>query len=292
MAHYHHHSVKNIKVAFFINLAFTFIEVIGGLYTNSLAILSDALHDLGDSLSLGLAWYFENLGQKGRDDTHTYGYKRFTVLGAVINAAVLVAGSVFIVVEAIPRLYQPEPVEVTGMLALAVGGIIFNGFAAYKLHGSNTLNSKMVRLHLLEDVLGWAAVLVGAVVMYFTNAPIIDPILSLLVSAFILFNVVKNVRSAFNVFMQIVPQSINLEEMKRLLQTVAGVNAVHDLHVWSIDGEFHVMSLHIVVSKDQSSDQIVCIKNDVRKILKREKVNHLTIEIEFEGEDCFNEIDL
>ena len=184
--HHHQHDTKNISTAFFLNLAFTIIEIIGGLMTNSVAIMSDALHDLGDSLSLGLAWYFQKVAKKGRDKTFSYGYKRFSVLGAMINAIVLVVGSVFILQETIPRLWQPETPNVQGMFWLAILGIVVNGAAVLKLQKGTSLNEKVISLHLLEDVLGWAAVLVGSVLMYFFDLPIIDPLLSIGIAIFIL----------------------------------------------------------------------------------------------------------
>ena len=187
--HHHHHDTENISTAFFLNLAFTIIEIIGGLMTNSVSIMSDALHDLGDSLSLGLAWYFQKVAKKGRDKTFSYGYKRFSVLGAMINAIVLVIGSVFILQESIPRLWQPETPNAQGMFWLAILGILVNGAAVLKLKKGTSLNEKVISLHLLEDVLGWAAVLIGSVLMYFFDLPIIDPLLSIGIAFFILTNV-------------------------------------------------------------------------------------------------------
>jgi len=192
--HHRHHpagDTGNLKTAFFLNFAFTIIEIIGGILTNSVAILSDAIHDFGDSLSLGLAWYLQKLSKKGRNSTFTYGYKRFSLLGAIITSLVLVIGSVIILYEAIPRLFQPEPAHVPGMIGMAILGVIVNGAAVWRTRSGQSMNEQVVSWHLLEDVLGWMAVLLGAVLMYFFDAPIIDPLLSIGITLFILYNVAR-----------------------------------------------------------------------------------------------------
>lgn len=190
--HHHHHSTGNIKVAFFLNLGFAIIEIIGGLFTNSLAILSDALHDLGDSLSLGLAWYFQKYSEKERDQKYTYGYQRFSLLGAYINTIILIIGSIFIIQKSVTRILHPEEVEALGMILLAILGILVNAAAVLKLQKGTSLNEKVVTLHLMEDILGWVVVLLGSILMYFIYLPIIDPILSLGISIYILYNAFKN----------------------------------------------------------------------------------------------------
>ena len=161
--HDHHGDVKNIKVAFFLNFGFAIIEIIGGFLTNSVAILSDAVHDLGDSLSLGLAWYFQKYSRKKSDSTYTYGYRRFSLVGALANSLVLIVGSILILTEAIPRIFNPQQAHPQGMMMLAVLGIAVNGVAMLRLRRGKSLNEKVVSLHLMEDVLGWIAVLVGAI---------------------------------------------------------------------------------------------------------------------------------
>jgi len=207
---HHNHDVKNIKTAFLLNLGFTIFELIGGLFVNSVAILSDAIHDLGDSLSLGLSWYFQNLSHKGRTKTFSYGYKRFSVLSAIINSIVLLVGSIFILYETIPRLITPVQPNATGMLALSIIGIIVNGAAVLKTCKGKTANERAVSLHMMEDVLGWIAVFIGSVIMYFVHLPILDPILSILITGFILFNAFKNLGFSLKIILQIFVYIINL----------------------------------------------------------------------------------
>ncbi len=182
---------KNFTLAFWLNTGFAILEIAGGLYTNSVAILSDALHDFGDSLSLGLAFYFQRKSLKKRDDYFSYGYKRFSLLGAFINSLILIIGSIFILQEAIHRLARPEQANAKGMLALAFIGIVVNAIAMFRLRSGGSINERVVALHFLEDVLGWVAVLIGSVVMLFADVPILDPILSMLIAGFILFNVTR-----------------------------------------------------------------------------------------------------
>ena len=210
--HNHDHGTENIVTAFFLNLGFTVIELIGGLLTNSMAILSDAVHDLGDSVALGLAWYFQKFSHKKRDNTYTYGYKRFSLVGALINSVILITGSVLILTETFPRLIHPQQSDPKGMFILAVIGVAVNGAAMLRLRKGSSLNEKVVSLHMLEDVLGWLAILVGSVVMYFVNVPVLDPIMSLLISLYVLFNVFRNLRSIARIILQGTPDAADPDD--------------------------------------------------------------------------------
>lgn len=289
MAHthdHHHHAVSNIKVAFFLNLSFTIIEIIGGIYTNSLAILSDAVHDLGDSLSLGLSWYFEKLSKKGRSKTFSYGYKRFSLLGAIINSIVLTVGSIFILSMAIPQLINPEDTDAHGMLLLAILGILVNGAAVFKMRKGDSLNEKVVSLHLLEDVLGWVAVLIGSIVMMYTDAPIIDPLLSVLISLYVLYNVYKNLRKSLLVVLQGIPDEVSIDAIREKLKEIKAITSIHDCHVWSMDGKYNILTIHFVLDRDCKLSEQAELKGQIRKILKSESINHITIEFENQEENC------
>lgn len=293
MAHNHshshthtHQSSSNIKVAFFLNLGFTILELIGGVWINSVAILSDALHDLGDSLSLGLAWYFEKVAKRKRDVKFTFGYKRFSLLGAVINSVVLLVGSFIILSEAIPRIWNPEPVNATGMIGFAILGIVVNGAAVLRLKGGESINEKVVRLHLLEDVLGWVAVLIGGIILYFYDWPVIDPILSIAITLFVLYNVVRNLRQSIKIMLQATPANINLAKVKGKIEELPEILSVHDLHIWSMDGTYNVMSLHAVVPQNATTEQNEVTKRKIRKSMADMDINHITIELEVPGENC------
>ena len=211
---HHHHAEKNIAVAFFLNFSFTIIELIGGLLTNSVAIMSDALHDFGDSISLGMAWYFEKLSKRSPNAKYSYGYKRFALLGALLNCIILLLGSTFVIYECVKRLFNPQEVVVEGMFFLAIAGVIINGFAVLRTRKGKGVNERVVSLHLLEDVLGWIAVLIVSIVMFFVDLPILDPILSIGIAIFILYNVVRNLKTTLNVLLQGVPKEMNITHIK------------------------------------------------------------------------------
>lgn len=285
--HHHHGDLKNIGVAFLLNFSFTIIEIIGGILTNSVAILSDALHDLGDSLSLGLAWYFQKISDKGRDETYSYGYKRFSVLGALITSTILMLGSVVIIYSAIMRLQAPEETHALGMIGFALLGILVNGAAVLRLKNSGSLNARVVMLHLMEDVLGWVAVLIGSLGIYFFEWYILDPILSLAIAAYILFNVYKSLKQSLNILLQAIPPQIDLVKVQKSLEEHEVVVDVHDTHIWSLDGEYTILSTHVVLKNESIClKDIYPIKKELEEKLLEFKIEHSTIAFETIDEDC------
>jgi cobalt-zinc-cadmium efflux system protein len=278
--------VGNIRLAFLLNLGFALLEIAGGLWTNSLAILSDAVHDLGDSLSLGLAWFLERYAGRAGDWRYSYGYRRFSLLGALINAMILIGGSLLVIVRAIPRLVHPEPTSATGMLFFAVMGVLVNGFAALRLRQDKSLNARVVAWHLLEDVLGWLAVLVVSVILHFTDLYVLDPLLSLLISLYVLYNAIKNLWETLTLFLQAAPRGLALDEIEAQLSGVDGVCSTHHTHLWSLDGEHHVLSTHLVVDENVTKTDLQRIKSDARQALRPFQLSHITIEIENGEEDC------
>ncbi len=284
--HHHNHESGNLKVAFFLNLGFTIIEIIGGLLTNSLAILSDALHDLGDSLSLGLSWYFQELSNKGSTKKFSYGFARFSILGAIINSIVLVVGSIFILIRAIPEVMSPEPVNAKGMLLISILGILVNGAAVLRLEKGHSMNEKVVSLHLIEDVLGWAAVLIGSVIMIFLDVPWVDPLLSILISIYILYNVYRNLKESLVIILQGAPQNISIETIHQRLEDISEVCGVHDCHVWSMDGEYNVLTIHLQLTEDFRISELRDLKKRIQDKLKHESIDHITVEFENDGEGC------
>lgn len=288
---HNHNSVKNIKLAFFLNLLFTIIEFIGWFFTNSVAIMSDALHDLWDSFSLGLAWFLEKYSHKKRNNTFSYGFKRFSLLWALINALILWVGSLFILSEAIPRIINPEPSNAYGMVLLSIFWIWVNWFAVYKTSSGKSMNEKVISLHLLEDVLGWVAVFIVSIIMIFTDLIILDPILSILITLYILWWVVKNLKKTILLFLQASPEEISVSKIDATLRTQDKIKGVHDTHVWSLDWESNIMTTHLVIDENSSTREIKQIKWEVRKILKEMWITHSTIEIDFTDEKCNNSCD-
>src|SRR5690606_3960449 len=206
-------TVRSMRMAFLLNLVFACIEVIGGVLTNSVTILSDAVHDLGDSVAIGLSMMLEKKSRKGATERFHYGQRRFSILAAFITALVLILGALFIIKEAVSRFWNLEAVHSEGVIWLAVLGVVFNGLAVFKMKGGskNSLNQKAMMLHLLEDVFGWVAVLVGAVIMYYTSWFWIDPLLSVMIAVMILVNGGKTLYSTCKIFLQAAPEHFNRE---------------------------------------------------------------------------------
>lgn len=285
--HHHHHHDGNLKTAFFLNLFFTIIELIGGFFTNSVAILSDAIHDLGDTIAIGSSLVLEKYSYKGRDSKYSYGYRRFSPLAGLINTVILISGSIIMISESFPRLLNPEEVKSNEMIIFAILGVVFNGLAVLKLKGEkNKANQRVILLHLMEDVLGWAAVLVGAIIIKFTGILILDPILSLSIALYILYNAFKNMFSISKIFLQATPNDVSIDDMTNRLKKVKNVNSVHDLHLWTLDGEYNIITVHLVIPDETTNEQILEIKENSRNIFKEFNQEHYTIEIEFESEKC------
>lgn len=289
MAHdhtHHHHGSKNLKIVFFLNLAFTLFELTGGFWVNSVAILSDALHDLGDSLALGLAWFLIEKAQQKGSKQFSFGYQRFSLLGALINSVVLIAGSIFIISEAVGRILEPEHSDAAGMALFAIVGVAVNGFAAWKMSSGKSLNERVVSLHLLEDVLGWVAVLVVAIVLLFVDIHYLDPALSLVITLWVLYNAGRRLLETGRLFLQGVPKGIHLDEIKAKLLAVEHVEALHHTHVWSLEGENHVFTTHVELQGIERFSQVMAAKAQIRKILEEYPFSHYTIETELDEEDC------
>ena len=286
--HSHHHhdaGTRNLSTAFWINTLFAVIELVGGFYTNSVAILSDALHDFGDSLSLGLAYVFQRKSLRARDDSYSYGYKRFSLVGAIVNAVILIVGSVFIIQESVARLANPVQPDARGMLAIAVLGLVANGIALLRLRRGKSLSERVVALHFVEDVLGWIAVLIGSVVMLFADVPVLDPILSIGIAVFILYNAYRNLRQSFRIILQGIPENVDVESVRQKILEVPGVTGMHDLHTWSMDGQYNIMTVHVTV-REEDFPRSNTIKKEIRKRLGKMNIQHLTIETELEGDPC------
>lgn len=270
---------KNILFAFMLNLAFSIFEFFGGIFTNSVAILSDAIHDMGDALSIGISFFLEKKSKKKPDNNYTYGYVRYSVLGGLITTVILLVGSILVIYNAIGRIINPVEVNYKGMIIFAIIGVVMNFIAAYLTREGDSINQKSVNLHMLEDVLGWVVVLIGAIIMNFTDIKIIDPIMSMGVALFILINTLKNLKQILDLFLEKTPQNINIEKLKEHLQEIDGVNDIHHIHVWSIDGYNNYATMHIVTK----SNNIKKIKEEIREELAEHGICHAILETEDEA---------
>ncbi len=273
---------KNILIAFILNLSFSIFELIGGYFTNSVAIMSDALHDFGDALSIGLSLILEKISKKKADNKYTFGYKRYSILGAYITTTILFLGSLIVIYNAIKRILNPEPINYDGMIIFAVFGVIVNFLAAYFTRGGDSMNQKAVNLHMLEDVLGWAVVLVGSVLMKFTDISYIDSIMSIGIAIFILINAYKGLKEILDIFLLKMPESLKVHDIEKMVLAVPQVEGVHHVHVWSMDGQRSYGTMHLITSSKDSEG----LKKTVKEKLKDLGLVHTTIEIEGIDENC------
>lgn len=276
-------SDKNILVAFVLNLAFSIFEFIGGALTNSVAIISDSIHDIGDAISIGAAYALERKSKNKPDKNYTYGYLRYSVLGSLITTLILLIGSVFVIYNSILRIINPVEINYDGMILFAVIGAVVNFLAAYFTRDGKSLNQKAVNLHMLEDVLGWIVVLVGAVVMRFTDWAIIDPILSIGVAIYILYHAIGNLKEAVELILEKTPRGIDVDEITALIKQVEGVIGVHHVHIWSMDGYHNYATLHLVTTRNFQE-----VKAAVKKLLAEHNIGHVTIECEMKFELCLD----
>jgi cobalt-zinc-cadmium efflux system protein len=270
---------KRVQIAAFLNISFTILEIVGGFWTNSLAILSDALHDFGDSIALLVSWLFERGARKSPDANRTFGYQRLSLFSALFSAMVLIGGSILIISQAIPRILNPQTVNATGMVGMAIIGVLFNGMGFFLLKRGESLNEKVLSWHLLEDVLGWVVILVGGIIINFWDVYLLDPIMTLGLTVFILYYVSKNLKEAVNILLEGVPAHININEVKRDLLAIDGVIGVHDVHIWSLEGETDILTAHLVTDEAhlEKPDQT---RRAVKEVLKRHHIEHSTVELE------------
>ena len=277
-------SEKNIFIAFILNLAFSVFEFIGGIFTGSVAIVSDAIHDFGDAAGIGISYFLEKKSKKQPDEKHTYGYARYSVIGSLITTFILLFGSVTVIYNAINRLINPSEINYNGMIIFAVVGVCVNFCAAYFTRDGDSLNQKAVNLHMLEDVLGWTVVLIGAIIMRFTDWSFIDPVMSVGVSLFIFINAVRNLKEAIDLFLEKTPHGIDIKEIAEHISEIDGVIGVHHIHIWSMDGQSNYATMHVVTNSDSHK-----IKETIREELLEHGINHATLELETEDERCHEE---
>ncbi len=275
---------KNILVAFILNLSFSIFEIIGGFFTGSVAIISDAVHDIGDAASIGVSYFLERKSKNQPDEEYTFGYARYSAIGGFITALILLLGSVFVVVKSVNKIINPTEINYKGMIIFAVIGAIVNLCAAYLTRDGDSINQKAVNLHMLEDVLGWIVVLIGAIVMHFTDFPLIDPLMSIGVAIFIFINAAKNLKEVFDLFLEKTPHGISVAQIKEHVCEIDGVLDAHHIHIWSMDGQNGYATMHIVTESDGHE-----IKETVRKELKEHGIVHATLELESPQEHCHEE---
>lgn len=274
-------SEKNIFIAFILNLLFSAFEYFGAVFTGSVAIMSDAVHDFGDALSIGTSYFLEVISKKRPDEKHTYGYARYSVLGSLITTLVLMAGSAVVIYNAVNKIKHPSEIDYDVMLIFALIGLAVNLLATFATRGGKSINQKAVNLHMLEDVLGWAVVLIGAVLMRFTGFALLDPIMSIGVALFIMYRALINARDTINLFLENTPIGISVTDIKDQILKIDKITDVHHIHIWSLDGQTNYATMHIVTDDDGQK-----LKETIRALLAENNITHVTLELEHADENC------
>lgn len=287
-----------LSLAFWMNVLFSIIEVIGGLLTNSTAIIADAFHDSMDAIAIGIAILLEKFSNKKRTSSFSYGYKRFSMLSALGLSVFLLVGVTGMVISAYKSFLEPKEVNSLGMLGLAILGVVVNGFAFLKIKKSNTTNehshnhnnnrnhnSRSIMLHLLEDVLGWIAVLIGAIIIYFTGWSWIDGVLTIGIAIFIGYNAAKNLFGIAKIMLQSVPENVDMDKLEKELTAFNDILKIHDIHVWSLDGNYNIGTLHAVINKN-SIDSQQMLYHQIVKLMKQHNIHHPTVQMETADNNC------
>ena len=277
--HEHNHKTEeNILIAFILNISFSIFEIIGGKITGSIAIISDAIHDAGDAISIGISYFLERKSNKKSDKNYTFGYRRYSIIGALISTSILLIGTFIVIYNAIGRLFNPVDINYNGMIIIAIVGVIINFLAAYCTREGDSLNQHAVNLHMLEDVLGWVVVLIGSIVIKITNFVYLDSIMSIGISIYLIIESIKNLKKIMNILLIKIPEGITVEEVKETVLKIKEVKDVHHVHIWTIDGEKNYATIHVVADKN--------IKEEIREKLKEIRIHNVTIELETSKEKC------
>lgn len=277
--HYHEKASENLSVAFFLNLIFVIIVAIGGILTNSVTILADVLHDFNDTITIALSWILEKFAGKENTETYTYGYDRLSLLGAAITSIFVISGSIIILYESFSRLFTSVTPDAQGMLIVAILGILFKGISVLKLRKGITFNEKTVLIHILSDVLRWIAVLFVSLILMFYNLPILDPLISILISLWVLINILRILFETIKVLMQRVPHGFDLDSYKKDVLAISNVESIENIHVWSLDGITDILTVKIKLGDIYRLNEI---KEEIEKISKdKYSIDETTIEFVF-----------
>ena len=266
-----------VWLAFFLNLSYAIVEFIAGRVFGSSAVLADSVHDLGDAVAIGVSAVLETISNREEDSRYTLGYKRFSLLGALITAVILMTGSVFVILENITKLFHPQPVNDEGILWLGIIAVIINVLASLVVCKGKTKNESILSLHFLEDTLGWVAVILMAIILRFTDWYILDPLLSLVISFFILSKAIPRFWSTLKIFLDAVPEGVDIKKIKSDLEQLDHVASVNQLNLWTMDGLEKNAIVHVCLEHVKHME--VC-KESIRDLLKDCGFQNVTIEVD------------
>ena len=266
-----------VWVAFFLNLSYAIVEFIAGGIFGSSAVLADSVHDLGDAIAIGLSAFLETISNREEDSHYTLGYKRFSLLGALITAVILMTGSVFVILENLTKLFRPQPVNDEGILWLGIVAVAINVLASLVVRKGKTKNESILSLHFLEDTLGWIAVILMAIILRFTDWYILDPLLSLVISFFILSKAIPRFWSTLKIFLDAVPEGVDIKQVKSDLEQLDHVASLNQLNLWTMDGLEKNAIVHVCLKE---IEQMELCKESIRSKLKDCGFQNITIEID------------
>ncbi|MCS4488638.1 cation diffusion facilitator family transporter [Streptococcus sciuri] len=268
-------SSRSIFVAFIANLGFAVVELLFGTLFNSSAIVADSVHDLGDALAIGLSYYFERFSKRESDGNYTLGYLRFSLLGAMLTSVILIVGSLFVLIENVSKLLDPQPINYNGMFFLGIVAVVVNVLASRVLDGTHSEQESILSLHFLEDTLGWLAIIGVSVILRFTDWYFLDPLLSLIIAVFILYKALPKFISNLQIFLEKRPASLAIEPLKREMLTIDGLKSINQLNVWSIDGRRHIAMVHIECEKSADRD---LVRDQIHHIFQAHNIIESAIE--------------
>ena len=271
-----------VWVAFFLNLSYAIVEFIAGGIFGSSAVLADSVHDLGDAIAIGISAFLETISNREEDRQYTLGYKRFSLLGALVTAVILITGSILVILENITKLFNPQPVNDEGILWLGIIAVSTNVLASLVVRKGQTKNESILSLHFLEDTLGWLAVILMAIILRFTDWYILDPILSLVISIFILTKALPRFWSALKIFLDAVPEGLETGDLEKDLEALTNVKSVNQLSIWSMDGLENNAIIHLCL---EDWEKIMETKEAVRQFLEERGMQNITIEVDTSQSD-------
>lgn len=271
-----------VWVAFFLNLSYAIVEFIAGGIFGSSAVLADSVHDLGDAIAIGISAFLETISNREEDRQYTLGYKRFSLLGALVTAVILITGSILVILENITKLFNPQPVNDEGILWLGIIAVSINLLASLVVRKGKTKNESILSLHFLEDTLGWLAVILMAIILRFTDWYILDPILSLVISIFILTKAIPRFWSALKIFLDAVPEGVDIQKIKTDLAELDHVASINQLNLWTMDGLEKNAIVHVCLKE---MEHMETCKESIRIFLKDCGFQNVTIEVDADLEN-------
>ena len=266
-----------VWIAFFLNLSYAIVEFIAGGIFGSSAVLADSVHDLGDAIAIGISAFLESISNREEDSHYTLGYKRFSLLGAMVTAVILMTGSVLVILENITKIFHPQPVNDEGILWLGIIAVSINVLASLVIRKGQTKNESILSLHFLEDTLGWVAVILMALILRFTDWYILDPLLSLVISFYILSKAIPRFWSTLKIFLDAVPEGVNIQKIETDLAELEHVASINQLNLWTMDGLEKNAIVHVCLEHVKHME--VC-KESIRNLLKESGFQNITIEVD------------